>query len=216
MAKIKFLILGLVFLSLVSFSNEEFGYSSGQIGNISAPADRFFAGDINGDGKDDLLLLTGNDGWYVSYNGTSKWTKSSNSLTVAENALIGDFNGDGKADIIRPKGGKDEIMIDYGCDGDEWVKRSVESPSASDCLVGDVNADGSDDLIWLTGKDGWYVSYNGTSEWTKVCGSLTVAENALVGDFNGDGKADMARPKSDSVVMIDYSCDGDEWVTYNL
>ncbi len=182
--KNKFLILTLTIIGCYSCNNNlesptNDSEANDTLKSRSIPAENYLCGDINGDSKDDLLLLTGTAGWYVSYNGTSKWTKICNSAAVKENTLIGDFNGDGEADIARPKKENNIIMIDYSCNNG-WVERSTTSPSAAECLVGDVNNDGKDDLIWLKGTAGWYVSYSGTSNWTKICNSATVKENALI------------------------------------
>jgi hypothetical protein len=176
------------------------------------------AGDVNGDGKADLVGF-GLDGVYVALsNGTSfdpvpsRWTTAfdlSHGWTVAQYVrTVGDVNGDGKADLIG-----------FGLDG-VYVALSTGSgfgsvsrwTSAFDLshgwtvkdfvrTVGDVNGDGKADLIGF-GQDGVYVALsNGTSfdpvpsRWTSafdLSHGWTVKDFVrTMGDVNGDGKADL-------------------------
>ena len=68
-------------------------------------------GDINGDGKDDILKTTGN-GWYVSYSATGAWIKICNSSNLKNQILAADINNDGMGDILCP--------MSAGFDGPGW------------------------------------------------------------------------------------------------
>jgi len=171
-------------------------------------------GDVNGDGKDDLVGF-GLDGVYIALsNGTgfdpvSKWTSAfdlSHGWTVSQFVrTVGDVNGDGKDDLVG-----------FGLDGVYVALSNGASfnpvskwTSAFDLshgwtvsqfvrTVGDVNADGKADLVGF-GLDGVYVALsNGTSfgpvsKWTNAFGSGWSVDQHVrtVGDMNGDSKADL-------------------------
>ena len=161
-------------------------------------------GDLDGDGKSDLLLRnksTGQDiGWLM------------NGLTVANSAFMptiadtnwkivgrGDFDGNGKADVLLRNSvtGQDIGWLMNGL----TVTNSAFMPTIADTNweirgVGDFDGDGRSDVILRnksTGQDiGWLM--NGLTV-TLAAFMPTIADTnweiAGVGDFSGDGKADV-------------------------
>jgi hypothetical protein len=135
-----------------------------------AQNDRFFVGDLTGDGKADLVVFNGLD-WSMPYVGTLTSTGAGFQLTrrydgdipgwggLARNdeLFLGDFNGDGKADL-------------YIFNGLDWSMSYVglfRSVRNSFRLVARYDGD----------IPGW--------------GGLASHDRLHVGDFNGDGKADL-------------------------
>ncbi len=176
-------------------------------------------GDVNGDGKADLVGF-GLDGVYVALsNGSSfesaatKWTSAmdlSHGWTVQDFVrTVGDVNGDGKADIVGF--GLDGVYVALS-NGTSFAPAATKWTSALDLshgwtvkdyvrTVGDVDGDGDADLVGF-GLDGIYVSLsNGSSfaptatKWTSALDfshGWTVKDFVrIVGDVNGDGKMDL-------------------------
>jgi len=131
-------------------------------------------GDVNGDGKADLIGF-GLDGVYVGLsNGSSfasnatKWTSAldlSHGWTVADFVrTVGDVNGDGKADVIGF--GLDGVYIALS-NGSSFAATSSKWTNSFDLshgwtvagfvrIVGDVNNDNKADLVGF-GLDGVYI-----------------------------------------------------------
>jgi subtilisin family serine protease len=114
-----------------------------------------FTGDVDGDGRTDLIARTGNAGdgrWFISrstgsslQNGT--WGMVSSHLALAT-ALVGDFDGDGRADIAvrSASDGNWFIVRSTGTSGktEKWGYWSTLA--WSNLAVGDFDGDGRDDI----------------------------------------------------------------------
>jgi hypothetical protein len=65
---------------------------------LATPADQVTAGDLDGDGKDDLIgIWPSQGGVWVKYSKTGSWAKLS---TTAIDIATGDMNGDGRDDLL--------------------------------------------------------------------------------------------------------------------
>jgi len=174
-------------------------------------------GDVNGDGKDDLVGF-GLDGVYIALSDGSsfaatatKWTNAfdlSHGWTVKDYVrTVGDVNGDGKADLVGF--GLDGVYVALSSGTDfypisKWTSAFDLSHgwTVQDYVrtVGDMNGDGKDDAVGF-GLDGVYVALSsGTdfypiSKWTssfdKSHGWTVQDFVRTVGDVNGDGKDDL-------------------------
>ncbi|WP_027344377.1 N-acetylmuramoyl-L-alanine amidase [Hamadaea tsunoensis] len=168
-------------------------------------------GDVNGDGKDDIITFT-HDGLgdvYVALStGTGfgagvKWNDWF--APAGETPAVGDVNGDGKADIITFTQG------DAATGADVYVGLSNGSSFAGGVKwhdlfsvgnelprVGDFNGDGKADIATFTcdaNADVYVALSNGTSfvgttvKWNDFF--CLGGEFPYTGDFNGDGKDDI-------------------------
>jgi hypothetical protein len=173
-------------------------------------------GDVNGDGKDDIVTFAhGNTGdVYVALsNGTSfgagqKWHEWF--APGAEIGAVGDVNGDGKADIVA---------FTHNAAGDVYVALSTGSSFAGTAVkwhehfsitgeypaLGDVDGDGKDDIITFTQGSAAAAdvivalstgsSFGAPQKWHDLF--AVGAELPRVGDVNGDGKDD----------IVTFTCD---------
>jgi len=191
-------------------------------------------GDINGDGRDDLVCpynygSSSTATWIqlASSSGFSDWAQWSTrtpqgsfSLSNCEPLHIGDINGDGRDDLVCP--------YDYGSSStatwiqlasssgfSDWTQWSTRTPQGSFSLsnceplhIGDINGDGRDDLICpydygSSSTATWIqlASSSGFSDWTQWSTrtpqgsfSLSNCEPLHIGDINGDGRDDLVCP----------------------
>ncbi len=194
-------------------------------------------GDFNGDGKTDILRLsgwnTGTTDVYLSQgDGTFSTSILGPSLGVTNpdawaaldlaRVQVGDFNGDGKTDILRLSGWNTGTTDVYLSQGDGTFAASILGPSLlvanpdtpwstldlNRVRLGDFNGDGKTDILrlsgWNTGTTDVYLSQGDGTFAASVLGpSLGVTNpdtwaaldlaRVQVGDFNGDGKTDILR-----------------------
>ena len=115
-------------------------------------------GDVNGDGKPDLVtanngsgdvsvLLGNGDG---TFQPQVRFKAGRNPLSVA----IGDVNGDGKPDLVTANSGSGDVSVLLG-NGDGTFRPQARFAAGSgpqSVAIGDVNGDGQPDLV--TANDG--------------------------------------------------------------
>ncbi|GAA1405154.1 hypothetical protein GCM10009662_34880 [Catellatospora coxensis] len=168
-------------------------------------------GDVNGDGKDDIVTFThdaAGDVYVALSNGSSfgagvKWHEFFSPAN--EFPALGDVNGDGKDDLITFTQGAAATAADvivglsngssFG-PGLKW--HDLFAVGAEQPRVGDVNGDGKDDIVTFTcnaDADVYAAVSNGsafvgtTVKWNDFF--CTAGEFPFLGDFNGDGKDDI-------------------------
>ena len=168
-------------------TNDEAGFAVG------------FAGDVNGDGRDDILVGAVNahiDGTapgaaYVVYGagGTVEHVRN-------------DFNGDGISDILWRS--DDGTLVDWlantpangGFTSNYWHSIRTMSADWSIAATGDFNGDGRSDILWRN-DDGtiadWLGNRAGGFSRTAASTTATPTDWSIVGagDFNGDGRTDI-------------------------
>jgi len=181
-----------------------------------------YAGDFNGDGKDDLLIHNGNsilvyrsDGIQLSlvFSAVER-VPGSWQFKPGDKFYIGDFNGDGKDEVVVYNS-TDWVMeylgllVDDGSDGLRLVARYDNAMPGwqfqkNDAFyVADFDGNGRDDLFVFNG-DNWAFPYVGMlrsngSSFTVVNRydanlpgwQMRPGDRHYVGDFTGDGREDL-------------------------
>jgi len=149
---------------------------------LATPATLITAGDLDGDGIDDLIgIWPGQGGVWVKYSDTGSWAKLS---TTARDIATGDMNGDGRVDLVATWDGQGVYY--RNSIGGAWVKMATP---ATQVTAGDLDGDGKDDPIGIwPGQGGVWVKYSQTGSWAQLS---STAIDISAGDMNGDGRDDL-------------------------
>ncbi|MCR6500152.1 FG-GAP-like repeat-containing protein [Shinella sp. CPCC 101442] len=151
-------------------------------------------GDINGDGKIDLLTANGTDGTVSVRLGDGAGNFSgSTEISVGgtpQAIILGDVNGDGKLDMVTAGGG---VAVRLGDGAGNFSSAISVASSGLAVALADVNRDGKLDMLISGGLniavrlgDGaGNFSTSGTASVASLPTYLTVV------DLNGDGKLDL-------------------------
>ena len=165
------------------------------------------AGDINGDGKIDLVAFDFTTNIFgpltISVflgngDGTLEQRKDYPTATfTVSNSVLADFNGDGKLDLVFGDGNQMAVMLGNG-DGTfqpAILSSEAVSPWGMQIAVGDFNGDGKLDVaftsfynppIWTALGNG-----DGTFQPASVVSDTGFPSQLVVADFNGDGNLDL-------------------------
>src|SRR4029077_4136785 len=174
------------------------------------------AGDLNGDGRTDLVVLRTQidsacpapGGSVFLGNGDGSF-QAEKSIAASAPVLVGDFNGDGKADLLE----SESILLG---NGDGTFQPPLGLPSLPSCgrfcreisrhlAIGDFNGDGKLDIALARGSKTCFdacranpVSFEtnvmlGNGDGTFQTATFVGSGGSLLlsGDFNGDGKVDL-------------------------
>jgi len=166
-------------------------------------------GDVNGDGRDDLITFTRGSAADVyvalstgtSFGASTRWHDWF--AAFSETPLVGDFNGDGRADIATLTRSDSADVYVATSNGTSFVGTGVKwaetfAPGAPAVLAGDVTCDGRDDLIAFdrasVGRVTVAVSLGSSFATPRIwrSGLVTGTQVPVVGDFTGDGCDDVA------------------------
>lgn len=177
-------------------------YKSG--GNYDALGASFAFGDLNGDGKTDLVASTNgmNDHITVELHDGSGFPQFTNNIKLTNglvrDIVIADFNQDGYEDIAALDPGNNRMTILHGFGNGQFFiantyNNFVSNPSAM--AVGDFDGDGTLDLVFANygSRDVSILlgDRNNTFQLIRYPGTER-ARSITAADFNKDGRTDFA------------------------
>ncbi len=174
----------------------------------------WFAGDFNGDGRDDLATLW-NDAGQISMDvhvstGTAftnqRWATQQGSVISGMLWFVGDFSGDGKDELAVRWNDAGKITIDvHASTGtafelQRWATQQGALIDGMLWFVGDFSGDGKDELAVRWNDAGKitidvHVSTGSAFDlqrWATQQGALIDGMLWFAGDYNGDRAADLA------------------------
>lgn len=214
---------GLTVRTKMSNGNGQFTSYEDYIGDGSVVFQKpALTGDVNGDGKTDLIFIfqsSGSGGLTIRTkmsNGNGQFTSyedyiGDGSVVFQKPALTGDINGDGKTDLIfifqSPSSGGLTIRTKMSVGNGQFTSHEDYIGDGSSvfqypALTGDVNGDGKTDLIFtfpgsssdgltirtkMSVGNGQFISYE-----DYIGDGTSVFQNpVLTGDVDADGKTDL-------------------------
>jgi hypothetical protein len=170
------------------------------------------AGDVNGDGKSDVVQLVAQtefNGWFAVFLGNGDGTFQAPLVTFLDSpcfnlcyAASGDFNKDGKLDLAVSVNGNIGVFLG---NGDGTFQPEVDYPGTGGYVaVADFNGDGNPDIVVSDGENVSVFLGTGTGSFGAAITSAVggPANGLAVGDFNGDGKPDLAVATGGSVAIL--------------
>ncbi|MDJ0908194.1 MAG: VCBS repeat-containing protein [Woeseiaceae bacterium] len=171
-----------------------------------------FAGDFNGDGRDEIVTFIGGTGRYMPQRsdvvGQSSFSVE-NTWGAGNYTFAGDFNGDGRDDIASAYGSTVYMKLGRpgsittsplgatgpGFTSTAWDGASNEWGGGDYTFAGDFNGDGRADIASMYGSTA-YMKLSTGSGFTSVAwpinGTWGGSGYTFAGDFNGDGMDDIA------------------------
>jgi len=209
-----------------AFQREDIDFVYGKGWNVTSHPR--MCGDINGDGKDDIVAFGAENVFYLLSNGSGFNSSVKSSLRdfcnyqgwqpARHTRTLGDVNGDGKKDIVGF--GTDDVVVSLFGNSDftapykasgHFAWNDGYNPEKHVRLLGDVNGDGRDDIVAF-GTDDVFVSYSEgrlfsspvrvRSDFAYNDGWRTGKHERMLADVNGDGKADIVAFGTDDVFVL--------------
>ena len=171
-------------------------------------------GDLNGDGKPDMVVVNSGAGTISILLGTGggSFTAPVN-ITVGTSpadVAIGDVNGDGRPDLVVTNQGSDTVSILLNVGGGVFgAPTNIPLPAGSGpegVAIADIDGNGANDIIVSNAFSNSVIVFLGTGFGSFSGGILSTTGSSpsgvAVADFNGDGKLDLATSNNDGTASI--------------
>ncbi|MDD4225510.1 MAG: VCBS repeat-containing protein [Mariniphaga sp.] len=154
-------------------------------------------GDVNMDGKTDILVGGWRSGGLVAYLAPD-WEEYiiNDSLKIGTDSEICDLNNDGTNDIVTIDDGNRKLIWLRGPD---WQYQQIDSKTLHDAKVADFNNDGLLDIVARnqaefgnrSGDTLYFYIQKPVGEWSKYTQPVVNGEGIKVADVNGNGRLDV-------------------------
>jgi len=154
--------------------------------------------DIDGDGIDDLILMTGVT-WWFSSSGIYPWSYLKFDPAVLKDVKLGDFDGDGRCDVLKDAG-NGNWMISSGAKAD-WTAFGNYLAPLNVVAFGRFDPKSPDfnrgirpptHAFWRGDPGNWFVTpLSQPGGWTLTQTSGFPFSDLRFGDFTGDGVTDV-------------------------
>ena len=190
------------------------------------------AGDVDGDGKADLLLSTDYGerfGYWILAGGTAVRKATGLAIPADRPALVatGDFNGDHRVDLLWKLESSRSLVMSIG-DGQAFTTVPVRDHAVGWEVwgAGDIDADGRSDILLVNPGSRFfaYWTMNGAtpvrySQVLRLPGGAELPSRfgpVAVGDYNGDGRLDLVLSRQRDRSLVMWLGDGTSFTEYPM